>query len=242
MYWLSCDTWIISLKDHREHPIVNAKWFQLWAFSAKSNEGEGSWASSALLSTAGIHTGTRGCLGTARKQDVASQHTLVLSFSCLIHTGTTNTSLALSFPHVLLPLSLRHSWDCQVVMQLFCVSHSTQQSRPVALSHTKWCLSNTSQELPRSSQDCFIPVTQGLWNLSRQTPSSLSRYQRSSPMIVEKASSGHSSQCWSLLLHTKIKQNLKPDMLLLCSTTWTMECDTCCGLKRRLTAEDSHHY
>lgn len=58
-----------------------------------------------------------------------------------------------------LPLSLRHSWDCQVVMQLFHVSHSTQQSRPVALSHTKWCLSNTSQELPHSSQDCFIPAT-----------------------------------------------------------------------------------
>lgn len=42
--WLPCDTWIISLKDHREHPTVNAKWFQLWALSATSNEGEGSCA------------------------------------------------------------------------------------------------------------------------------------------------------------------------------------------------------
>lgn len=44
----------------------------------------------------------------------------------------TNTSPALSFPHVLLPLSLRHSWGCQVVMQLFHVSiqHSNQSQLP----------------------------------------------------------------------------------------------------------------
>lgn len=59
--WLSCGTWIFSLQEHRDHPTIIAKWFQLWAVSTKINEGEGSWATSALLSTHGIHSGTRGC-------------------------------------------------------------------------------------------------------------------------------------------------------------------------------------
>lgn len=150
----------------------------------------------------------QGVLGTARRQDVAPQHTLVLSFSCLLHTGPTNTPPALSFPHVLLPLSLRHSWDCQVVMQLFHVSHSTQQSRPAALSHTKWCLSNTSQELPHSSQDCFIPSTQGLWNLSRQMPSSLSHYQSSfSILLSHDSGKGQLRTFLTVLLTTLTHKN-----------------------------------
>lgn len=173
----------------------------------------------ALLSTPGIPTGTRRCWGQP------GGRMWPLSIPWCWAPAACSTQAPQTLPqccHFLLLCSHQASdipgtAKCSCSYSMCPIQHSNQSQLPWATLNGVWA--THPRNCPTAPR-----IASYLWHRACETwagkclPACLTARgasPSSSPMTVRKVGSGHSLQCWSLLLHTKIKQNLKPNMLLL---------------------------